>query len=182
MRKTRLPAFVFAVLTSVCSQVLAFEPRPLPEFTGTDPGHWINSAPLRGADLRGQVLLIDVWTFGCWNCYRSFPWLKALEARLADHAFQVVGIHSPATIPPQTRSAISTTATMRPTIAHPKAFCGAPYVAGAPPRGGTVIVFPQAAQGPVWPAYRSSTLVWCPQWGQVNGIGIIEPPIVGRQM
>ena len=50
---------------------------------------------VRLSEYRGQVVLIDVWTFGCWNCYRSFPWLNALEARLADAPFQIVGIHSP---------------------------------------------------------------------------------------
>ena len=93
MRKTHLLALVLAVLTTACAQ--AFEQRPLPEFTASAPDHWINSPPLQTADLRGQVLLIDVWTFGCWNCYRSFPWLKALEARLADREFRVIGIHSP---------------------------------------------------------------------------------------
>ncbi len=68
---------------------------PLPEFTATATHDWLNSAPRRVADLRGQVVLVDVWTFGCWNCYRSFPWLNGLEARLADQAFRVVGIHSP---------------------------------------------------------------------------------------
>ena len=45
--------------------------------------------------LEGKVTLVDFWTFGCWNCYRSFPWLKQLEARLADRDFRVIGIHSP---------------------------------------------------------------------------------------
>lgn len=73
----------------------AFEPRPLPEFTNQDPAGWFNSRPKRVSDLRGRVVLLDVWTFECWNCYRSFPWLNGLEARLADEAFTVVGIHSP---------------------------------------------------------------------------------------
>lgn len=73
----------------------AADHRPLPEFTASTAQDWFNSSPLRVADLRGQVVLIDVWTFGCWNCYRSFPWLNGLEARLADEAFQIVGIHSP---------------------------------------------------------------------------------------
>ena len=67
----------------------------LPAFTQTEAAHWINSEPLRADELRGQVLLIDVWTSDCWNCYRSFPWLRALEKRLADQAFRVIGIHSP---------------------------------------------------------------------------------------
>ena len=40
-------------------------------------------------------MLVDVWTYDCWNCYRSFPWLNALEKRLADKDFTVIGIHSP---------------------------------------------------------------------------------------
>jgi thiol-disulfide isomerase/thioredoxin len=70
--------------------------RPLmPEFTNNTPAHWFNSKPLKRADLTGKVALIDVWTFGCWNCYRSFPWLKDLEQKFADQDFVVVGIHSP---------------------------------------------------------------------------------------
>ncbi len=67
----------------------------LPEFTHTRPSEWINSAPLTRADLRGKVVLIDVWTFACWNCYRSFPWLNELEATFKDQPFTVIGVHSP---------------------------------------------------------------------------------------
>jgi hypothetical protein len=34
----------------------------LPEFGDASPGAWINSPPLRRADLKGQVVLIEVWT------------------------------------------------------------------------------------------------------------------------
>ncbi len=93
MRTTRLLSLVLACLAAACAQ--AFEPRPVPEFTSTRPEQWVNSPPLTTAKLRGQVLLIDVWTFDCWNCYRSFPWLKGLEARLANQPFRVIGVHSP---------------------------------------------------------------------------------------
>jgi thiol-disulfide isomerase/thioredoxin len=93
MRTVRPFVLFLAILFTACAQ--AFEHRPLPEFTNQDPRFWLNSAPLRVQDLRGQVVLVDVWTFDCWNCYRSFPWLKGLEARLSDEAFQVIGIHSP---------------------------------------------------------------------------------------
>ena len=68
---------------------------PAPEFTRSDAASWINSPPLRLEDLRGQVVLLDVWTFECWNCYRSFPWLNDLESRLGPRGLRVVGIHSP---------------------------------------------------------------------------------------
>lgn len=65
------------------------------EFTSTQQKDWINSPPLTLADLNGKVVLLDFWTFGCWNCYRSFPWLNAMEQRLAGEDFRVIGIHSP---------------------------------------------------------------------------------------
>jgi len=68
---------------------------PVPEFTNKNPDHWFNSAPMKRADLEGKVVLIDVWTYDCWNCYRSFPWLNALEKQFAGEDFLVVGIHSP---------------------------------------------------------------------------------------
>lgn len=73
----------------------AAEPVFAPEFTRVSPSAWINSPPLRLADLRGKVVLIDVWTFECWNCYRSFPWLKSVESRFGPRGLQVIGIHSP---------------------------------------------------------------------------------------
>lgn len=66
-----------------------------PEFTHTTAQEWLNSKPLKITDLRGKVVLIDVWTFGCWNCYRSFPWLNDLTKRYADKGLQVIGVHSP---------------------------------------------------------------------------------------
>ncbi|MEW6168132.1 MAG: redoxin family protein [Pseudomonadota bacterium] len=69
--------------------------REAPAFTQRSAEGWINSSPLRWTDLRGAVVLLDFWTFACWNCYRSFPWLKALEARYADQGLRVIGIHSP---------------------------------------------------------------------------------------
>src|SRR5256885_9140785 len=68
--------------------------RPLPAFP-TDPNAWLHSAPLRVEDLAGDVVLVDVWTFECWNCYRSFPWLHALEKRMTGKHFRVIGVHSP---------------------------------------------------------------------------------------
>lgn len=64
-----------------------------PEFTGISG--WINSEPLRMADLRGKVVLIDFWTYTCINCIRTFPHLKEWHAKYADKGLVVVGVHSP---------------------------------------------------------------------------------------
>ena len=70
-------------------------PVAAPEFTHTNEEDWINSEPLKLNQLSGKVLLIDFWTFDCWNCYRSFPWLNAMEQRLPKDNFHIIGIHSP---------------------------------------------------------------------------------------
>lgn len=66
-----------------------------PEFTADENRFWINSEPLKMKDLRGKVVMLDVWTFACWNCYRSLPWVKKVQERFAGSPFQIIGIHSP---------------------------------------------------------------------------------------
>ena len=53
-----------------------------PEFSGINA--WINSDPLTMEALRGQVVLIDFWTYTCINCIRTFPFLKQWHSRYAD--------------------------------------------------------------------------------------------------
>ena len=64
-----------------------------PEFAGISG--WINSEPLRMAELRGKVVLIDFWTYTCINCIRTFPHLKEWHAKYADKGLVIVGVHSP---------------------------------------------------------------------------------------
>lgn len=67
----------------------------VPEFTHSDEASWINSPPLALKDLQGRVVLLDFWTFDCWNCQRSLPWLKSLEKKYRGRPFQVIGVHTP---------------------------------------------------------------------------------------
>lgn len=55
---------------------------------------WLNTdKPLSLAALRGKVVLLDFWTYGCVNCMHVIPDLKKLEARYANQLV-VVGVHS----------------------------------------------------------------------------------------
>jgi len=87
------------ILISILSYLMGSfsfaQARTLPEFTQTDSSQWINSDALSIDDLKGSVVLIDVWTFECWNCYRSFPWLNELESRYSDKGLKIIGIHTP---------------------------------------------------------------------------------------
>jgi hypothetical protein len=42
--------------------ILSVQAKTMPEFTQSSPEMWINSAPLKKADLQGKVVLIEVWT------------------------------------------------------------------------------------------------------------------------
>jgi thiol-disulfide isomerase/thioredoxin len=59
------------------------------------PGSWLNSEPLMLKDLRGRVVLIQFWTFGCYNCRNTLPFVKRWDDRYRDKGLTVVGVHSP---------------------------------------------------------------------------------------
>ncbi len=56
---------------------------------------WLNSPPLSAADLRGNVVLIDFWTYTCINWLRTLPYVRAWAEKYRDHGVVVIGVHSP---------------------------------------------------------------------------------------
>ena len=64
-----------------------------PNFSGIS--NWFNSAPLNIADLRGKVVLVDFWTYGCVNCVNTLPHVTALYEKYKDRGLVVVGVHTP---------------------------------------------------------------------------------------
>ena len=66
---------------------------PAPELQNTV---WINSAqPLRLANLRGQVVLLDMWTFDCINCQDVLPSLRAWYDTYRSKGLVIIGNHFP---------------------------------------------------------------------------------------
>jgi thiol-disulfide isomerase/thioredoxin len=58
---------------------------------------WLNTdRPLGNweKDLRGQVVLLDFWTYCCINCLHILPDLAKLEKDFVDEPFLVIGVHS----------------------------------------------------------------------------------------
>ncbi len=58
-------------------------------------GDWINSEPLKLTDLRGRVVLIEFWTFGCINCRNTLPHVNSWNDRYREKGLTVIGVHSP---------------------------------------------------------------------------------------
>jgi thiol-disulfide isomerase/thioredoxin len=58
-------------------------------------GTWINSEPLTLKSLRGRVVLIEFWTFGCYNCRNTLPFVKRWHESYSDKGLTIVGVHSP---------------------------------------------------------------------------------------
>jgi thiol-disulfide isomerase/thioredoxin len=56
---------------------------------------WLNSEPLTAAELRGRVVLVDIWTYSCVNWLRTLPYVSAWAERYRDRGLVVVGVHCP---------------------------------------------------------------------------------------
>lgn len=66
--------------------------RPAPDIAG---GTWINSEATSLKKLRGRVVLVDFWTYGCYNCRNTLPALKRFDENYRERGLTIVGVHSP---------------------------------------------------------------------------------------
>ena len=74
--------------------VAATKAPAAPEFA---KGDWINSDPLTLSKLHGRVVLVEFWTFGCYNCRNTLPSVKEWDARYRERGLTIVGVHTPET-------------------------------------------------------------------------------------
>ncbi len=64
-----------------------------PDFTGATG--WLNTdKKISIKDLRGQVVILDFWTYCCINCMHIFPDLAFLEEKYKDQPVVILGVHS----------------------------------------------------------------------------------------
>jgi thiol-disulfide isomerase/thioredoxin len=80
-------------LRPAAQQTLADSGRVAPNFVGVSK--WLNSGPLNIAELRGKVVLVDFWTYGCVNCVNTLPQVTRLYEAYKDKGLVIVGIHTP---------------------------------------------------------------------------------------
>lgn len=108
MKRITLFALVIPLLLSACMPeqgqaeippTQSVSAKDLPNL-GVAPelhdGAWLNSDhPLKLADLHGQVVLLEMWTFGCINCRHVIPQVREWYQRYMDQGLVVIGNHYP---------------------------------------------------------------------------------------
>lgn len=70
-------------------------PAAAPEFAAIE--EWINSQPLTMESLRGQVVVVHFFAFGCINCIHNYPWYREWHDAYEGKGVTLVGIHTPET-------------------------------------------------------------------------------------
>ncbi len=95
--KVVLVALLSAILAVVCVSFAGDHygaaQMTMPSFAGATG--WLNSRPLTAADLKGKVVVVDVWTYTCINWLRTLAHVRAWSERYKDQGLVVIGVHSP---------------------------------------------------------------------------------------
>ncbi|PKO14355.1 MAG: thioredoxin [Chloroflexi bacterium HGW-Chloroflexi-10] len=94
-----LAAFILTGCSNPVAQAQEIDQPVLPDL-GVAPeltnDLWLNTAePLRLADLRGKVVLIEMWTFGCINCKNVIPNLNDWHEKYSTEGLVIIGNHYP---------------------------------------------------------------------------------------
>ncbi len=76
------------------------EPFPEPENFGprrdlVELDGWLNTSATSLDDFDGKVLVVEMWTFGCFNCKNRIPHNQELYAAHSRDDFEMIGVHAP---------------------------------------------------------------------------------------
>jgi thiol-disulfide isomerase/thioredoxin len=103
-----------AAATLVAGRAGAAGPERLPQLPRRAED-WLNGAP---PALDGHPVLVEFWTFGCYNCRNMLPWMKAVHERYAAGGLAIVAVHTPE-FPTERDAATVANAVRRLAIAYP---------------------------------------------------------------
>jgi peroxiredoxin len=79
-------------------------PALAPEFADVEA--WLNSSPLTIESLRGRVVVVHFFAFGCYNCKNNYPWYREWQEAFAGQDVTIIGIHTPETAAEQNNDAL----------------------------------------------------------------------------
>jgi len=98
MKFTKRTSVLLGLLLTVAA-VSAFVPRAQGRVGMSAPDiasqTWLNSEPTPMAEFKGKVVLVEFWTFGCYNCRNVEPYVKDWHKKYAGQGLVVIGVHSP---------------------------------------------------------------------------------------
>ena len=92
MTKTNISRLLLSLAFLVAIGIASAAERVAPEITAEI---WLNKEPTSIEELRGSVVLIEFWTFGCWNCKNVEPYVKQWHKKYADQGLVILAVHSP---------------------------------------------------------------------------------------
>jgi peroxiredoxin len=85
------------VLVMIVRNLFGTEPASpgptAPELVGI--AEWINAEPTTLKSLRGKVVVLHFWTFGCINCQRNLPYYNRWRKDFSQDELEIVGVHTP---------------------------------------------------------------------------------------
>ncbi|MBF6592884.1 MAG: redoxin domain-containing protein [Thermaceae bacterium] len=58
-------------------------------------GQWFNSPPTSLQAYRGKVVLLNFFTYSCYNCQNSVPTLKDWYSKYKGQGLEILGVHTP---------------------------------------------------------------------------------------
>ena len=68
--------------------------KKAPDLVGI--AHYLNTTPEElSKEVKGKVVLYDIWTYSCINCVRTLPYITAWDDKYAEQGLLIIGVHSP---------------------------------------------------------------------------------------
>ncbi len=69
--------------------------KKAPELSSIDGFINTDGKPITLAELKGKVVLLDIWTYSCINCQRTIPYINDWYAKYKDQGLVIIGLHTP---------------------------------------------------------------------------------------
>lgn len=92
---TTQPAATAATTATTTTSITSAPPMLGQALALTDLDGWLQTDVTGLDDLQGQVVILQFWTFGCYNCKNTIPYLQDIYARYHDQGLEIVGVHAP---------------------------------------------------------------------------------------